>query len=573
MIKRFVKYYRPHIGLFIIDLVCAFVLSGLDLVFPTILRKIIDQLLPAGELNRILMAGVILLLINVVKMVLEYIVTFWGHVLGLRMEYNMRKELFTHLHKLSFNFFDNTKTGYLMSRVVNDLGEISELAHHGPEDIFISIVMITGSVFILISYNWKLALLTFVMVPLMVVFAYKYNSKMHKAFRMIREKIAEINARVEESIAGVRVVKSFNNEDLEAKKIDEANKELLRSREYSLRTMGEFFSGINFLTGSINTFVLISAAVFVYRGELTIGELVGFLFYINLFLNPVRRLLNFTEAFQRGMAGFRRFTEILDLQPEISDKPDAIVLSDVKGDIDFKNVTFSYNERKTVLSNINFTVKAGETVALVGPSGAGKTTICNLIPRFYEIDRGRIAIDGIDNKNITLKSLRDKIGLVQQDVFLFSGTIRENIIYGRLDATEEEMVEAAKDANAHQFIMELPQGYDTVIGERGIKLSGGQKQRISIARMFLKNPPILILDEATSSLDNESERIIQDSIKKLSFGRTTFIIAHRLTTIRNADTILVLTDNGIEEQGTHQELLAKNGVYAGLYKNQFGDEE
>jgi len=448
---------------------------------------------------------------------------------------------------------------------VNDLFEVVEVAHHLPEDIFISVIMIIGSLIILFTFNWMLTLLILCGIPLVVLFSLKYNKKMQSRFRIMREKIAEINARVEDSVAGIRVVQSFTNEELEYEKIGESNKELRDSRISTFKTMSYFYAGMEFLTNAINIFVFFLAALFVIFGSLTIGELVAFLFYINLFLNPVRRLVNATEAYQRGMAAFRRFIEIIDVQPDIADKPGVKTLHKVQGDIAFDDVSFHYSTGQFMLKEINLSVKAGTTVALVGPSGTGKTTICNLIPRFYEIDNGRITIDNIDIRSVTLQSLRNCIGLVQQDVFLFSGTVRENIIYGNTEATDEEIIKAAKDAFAHDFILELPEGYDSFIGERGVKLSGGQKQRISIARMFLKNPAILILDEATSSLDSESERMVQQSIKKLSAGRTTFIIAHRLTTIRNADIILVLTENGIEEQGTHEALIKSGGLYQRLY--------
>lgn len=568
MIKRFLPYYKPYIHLLAIDMSCSLALSGLDLVFPFLLSICIDKYIPAKALTSLMITGVVLLGIILARMIFQYIVTFWGHVMGARMEHDMRNDLFNHIQKLSFGFFDNTKTGYIMSRVVNDLFEVVEVAHHLPEDIFISAIMIAGSIVIMLTFNWMLTVIILCGIPLVVIFSYRYNKKMQTCFRSMREKIAEINARVEDSVAGIRVVQSFTNEELEFNKLGESNRELRDSRVDSFKIMSGFYAGTEFLTSTINIFVFFLAGLFVVYGRLTIGELVAFLFYINLFLNPVRRLLNATEAYQRGLAAFRRFVEIMDVEPDIVDKHGAKPLLSVTGDIAFNQVSFRYSTGAFMLRNINLSVKAGTTVALVGPSGTGKTTICNLIPRFYEIENGNITIDGIDTRMVTLKSLRDRIGLVQQDVFLFSGTVRENIIYGKTDATDEEIYQAAKDAYAHDFILELPEQYDSFIGERGVKLSGGQKQRLSIARMFLKNPGMLILDEATSSLDSESERMIQESIKKLSHGRTTFIIAHRLTTIRNADIILVLTENGIEEQGTHAELIKNGGLYEKLYRTQ-----
>ncbi|MDF2672495.1 MAG: transporter ATP-binding protein [Clostridiales bacterium] len=569
MIKKFIKYYKPHLGLFILDMFCALLISGTDLVYPMVTRSLINDIIPDKNVQLIFTIGFFMLILYGIRMLMEYIVGYYGHVLGVRMEYDMRKEMFSHVQDLPFKYFDNTKTGHIMSRMVNDLNEISEMAHHGPEDLFISTVMIIGSFILLLNINVKLTLITFLVLPFMMYFAMHYNSKMRRNFKQIRESLADINGRLEDSISGIRVVKSFTNEEYEEYKFDDGNDNFKKLRTISVRFIGIFGSGINFFSNLSTLVTLVAGGYFAAKGEISYGDLVAYLIYINQFLQPVKRLANFIEQFQRGMAGFRRFTEVMEIQPDIVDSQEAIGIENVKGEVEFKDVAFSYDEKSSVLSGIDLKVIPGETVAIVGPSGAGKTTLCSLIPRFYEIDNGSIKVDGRDIREITIKSLRKNIGIVQQDVFLFSGTIKENIAYGNLDASDLEILESSKAANAHDFIMDLPEGYDTYIGERGVKLSGGQKQRLSIARMFLKNPPILILDEATSSLDNQSEAVIQKSIEKLSKDRTTFIIAHRLATIKNAKRIIVLTENGIEEQGTHKELIAKNGVYHALYSSQF----
>ncbi|KXZ39160.1 ATP-binding cassette, subfamily B [Alkalithermobacter thermoalcaliphilus JW-YL-7 = DSM 7308] len=573
MIKKFIQYYKPHKHLFFIDFTCAFLISIMDLVFPTVARKILDEVIPKKDTNLILLFGLGLLVLYILRSILQYVVDYWGHILGVKMEYDMRKDLFNHVHKLSFKYFDNTKTGHIMSRIVNDLNEVSELAHHGPEDLFISAVTLIGSFLIMINLNLKLAVVTFFVVGIMSIFSIKKNRQMKKSFKELRKRLADINAQVEDSISGVRVVKAFTNEEYEQKKFEIGNKNFKKSKEDSYKVMAEFFSGVTFFSNFINLIVLVYGGFLITNGELTIGELVGFFLYISMFLQPIRRIVHLIENYQKGMAGFSRFIEILELEPNVVDDEDAIDISNVEGNIEFENVTFSYNDKKNVLENISFTINKGETVAFVGPSGAGKTTLCSLIPRFYEIDKGKIKVDGIDIRKITQKSLRENIGIVQQDVFLFSGTIKENIAYGKIGATEEEIIQAAKKANAHEFVMSLEKGYDTYIGERGIKLSGGQKQRISIARIFLKNPPILILDEATSALDNETERLIQNSLNELSKNRTTLVIAHRLSTIKNADRIMVLTDEGIVEEGKHKNLMEKEGVYARLYRSQFNVEK
>ncbi len=569
--RRFIPYYRNHLPLFIMDFSCAFVMALMDLVFPMVVSFMVDDILPARNIRWIIYAGIGLLVLYVLRYILNYIVDYWGHVLGVRMEYDMRNDLFDHIQKLSFNYFDNTKTGHIMSRLVNDLNEISELAHHGPEDLFIASVTLIGSFIIMINVNWQLTLIIFSIIPIMLIFAILQNKRMQVAFRDMRLKIADINAQVEDSISGVRVVKSFTNESYEREKFDRGNYRFRMSKERSFKIMGHFFAGINFFSNFINLVVIFFGGIFIYRGTLSTGDLIGFLLYVSMFLQPIRRISVLVENYQKGMAGFRRFTETLDILPDITDTKNAIQAGRLKGEITFKDVTFSYNDHSSVLEDINFYVAAGETVAFVGPSGSGKTTLCSLIPRFYEIDKGSIEIDGTDIRGFTQKSLRENIGIVQQDVFLFSGTIQENIAYGRINATDEEIIEAAKLANAHDFIMSLENGYNTYIGERGVKLSGGQKQRISIARIFLKNPPILILDEATSALDNETEKVIQESFIKLSESRTTLVIAHRLATIRHANRIMVLTEEGIVEEGSHRALLENDGLYAKLYRAQYDD--
>ncbi len=569
MLKRFVKYYRPHLPLFILDFSCAFAIAGLDLVFPVAVQWIIDQIFPQHDLDLLARICAGLLGLYLLRALLQYIVDYWGHVLGVRMEYDMRQDLFDHIQKLSFRYFDKTKTGHIMSRLVNDLNEISELAHHGPEDLFIATVTLTGAFIIMMMLNWKLALLVFLPIPAMIWFAVSKNKEMQTTFRNVRLKVADINARVEDSISGVRVVKSFTNEWYEKEKFERDNLNFRRSKQRSFRVMAQFFSGINLFSNLISLIVLFFGGYFIYRGELTLGVLVGFLLYVNMFLQPIRRISVLVETYQRGMAGFHRFVETLQIEPEIVDHKEARPAGRLKGEIVFDNVTFSYNRDKNILEDISLRIAPGETVALVGPSGAGKTTLCNLIPRFYDLQKGSIKIDGIDIRDFTQRSLRQNIGIVQQDVFLFTGTIRENIAYGKIETTDEEIVAAAKQANAHDFIMELEKGYDTYTGERGVMLSGGQRQRIAIARIFLKNPPILILDEATSALDSETEAMIQEALSELSQDRSTLVIAHRLATVRRAHRIIVLTDDGIVEEGTHAQLLKKNGYYARLYRAQF----
>ncbi|OYO84448.1 thiamine ABC transporter permease [Lachnotalea glycerini] len=500
----------------------------------------------------------------------NFFIAYYGHIMGAKIEFNMRNEIFSHYQKLSFTFYDNQKVGQLMSRVTNDLFEISELLHHGPEDVIISIIKFVGSFIILISINEELTLVAFAFLPLMIIYAFYFNRKMKNAFKENRAKIADINSQIEDNLSGLRVVTSFANEDIELEKFHEGNNRFVSSKKRSYFYMGGYHSGLGALTTMITIGVISIGALLISKKTIEVTDLITFLLYINNFTEPVKKLINFTEQFQNGWSGYERFLEIMDIQPDIKDAKDAINMKDVKGNIEFENVTFRYEEsNEEVLNQINLKVKEGEYIALVGSSGAGKTTLCSLIPRFYDVTGGKIQIDGTDIRRIKLKNLRDNIGIVQQDVYLFAGTIMDNIRYGKPSATDKEIVMAAKNANAHDFIMSFPNGYDTDIGQRGIKLSGGQKQRLSIARVFLKNPPILIFDEATSALDNESERVVQESLEKLAKNRTTFVIAHRLSTIRNAQKIIVLTENGIEEKGTHEELLAKRGIYEGLYNMQF----
>lgn len=569
MLKKFISYYKPYRKLFALDMSCAFLIAAIDLTFPLIARQFINDIIPNGKLRIFYIFIIALLILAVIRAILNYIIDYWGHIVGTRMERDMRRDLFEHLQTLSFDYFDNIKTGHLMSRIVNDLREISELAHHGPEDLFLSLIMLIGSFIILTTIEWRLTLIIYSFLPLLIWYATLKRKKMTAAFRSVRKRIANVNAQLENSISGIRVAKSFTNEEYEIEKFDEGNREFNRSREFAYKAMAEFFAGIFFLSNILNIITLSAGGFFVYRGYINTGDLVAYLLYINFFLQPIRKLTNFTQQFQNGMTGFERFVEIMKVKASIVDKEDAVTLKEIKGKIEFKNVAFKYSEEKFVLSNINLIINPGETMALVGPSGGGKTTLCQLIPRFYEVNKGKILIDGLNIKDIKIKSLRENIGMVQQDIFLFTGTIKENILYGKPGAKDIEVIKAAKNANIHDFILSLPERYDSYIGEKGIKLSGGQKQRISLARAFLKNPAILILDEATSALDSEAEIIIQQALEKLTVGRTVLVIAHRLSTIKNANEIVVLTDEGIKEKGNHDELITKDGLYAKLYNAQF----
>lgn len=571
VLKKFIRYYKPHRKLFILSFSCSFLMSMLDLIFPFVVGRMIDDILPSRNLNLIFMVAGGMLVVYLLRYILQYTVDYWGHVLGTRMEHDMRRDLFNHVNRLSFNYFDNTKTGHVMSRLVNDLHEISELAHHGPEDIFIASVTLLGSFLILLTIHWPLALITFAIVPLMLIFAVMKNKRMQKAFMDMRVRIADVNAQAEDSISGVRVVKSFANEPFEEQKFAVNNRNFKDARESAFKVMAEFFSGITLFSNVIHLLVLVAGGFFIYQGQMATGQLVGFLLYVSMFMQPIRRITALIENYQKGMSGFQRFFETLHINPEIEDKKDAKILTDVKGEIHFDSVTFNYGMDQKVLEGINLKIQPGETLAIVGKSGGGKTTLCNLVPRFYEVEGGSIKIDGRDIRDFTQKSLRENIGIVQQDVFLFSGSVKENIAYGNIEATEDEIIEAARKANAYEFVMALKDGFDTYIGERGVKLSGGQKQRLAIARIFLKNPPILLLDEATSALDNETEGIIQKALFELSRGRTTVAIAHRLSTIKDADRIIVLTEEGIVEEGSHDALLARGGEYQRLYNSQFRD--
>ena len=569
MLKSFIHYYKPHWKLFVFDMVCALVAASCDLMYPVISRNIINTYIPDKNLRLILTWCVALLVIYLVQAIMQYFMQYQGHVVGVRMQADMRRDVFEHLQKLPFSYFDEHKTGVIMSRIVNDLMDISEFAHHGPEDLFISLVSVVGSFIILCTINIPLTLITFAVLPFLILFVVKKRTAMTIAFRKNRIEIAEVNASLENSIAGVRVARAFTGEQEEAKKFDENNQRYVTVRERAYRVMAEFFSGTNFLTSLMNVVVLTGGGYCVYRGVINVGDMVAYMLFINMFVNPIKKLIQFVEMFQNAITGYTRFQELMNIEIE-QEAPDAVDLKDVRGEITFDNVSFQYDEGKEVLSNISMTFPQGEMVAIVGPSGGGKTTLCHLIPRFYEITQGSICIDGQDIRKVPRRSLRSKIGIVQQDVFLFTGTIFDNIAYGKLGASREEVYEAAKKANIHDYIMSLPEGYDTFVGERGVKLSGGQKQRISIARVFLKNPPILILDEATSALDNVTENYIQDSLDELCKNRTTIVVAHRLSTIKNADEIIVMDRDGIQERGTHTQLLEKdNGIYRELYEAQF----
>lgn len=565
MIKEFVKYYKPHKKLFAIDMFCAFLVSICDLFYPMITRNIINDYVPNQNLRLLVVWSITLIFIYALKLVLNYFIQYWGHVVGVRMQADMRKKIFKHLQKLPFNYFDNNKTGVIMSRIMNDLMEISELAHHGPEDLFISLIMLIGSFIVLCTINIPLTLITFAFIPVLIWYAIKKRIKMNDAFKKTRIEIGDVNASLENSIAGVRVSRAFTNTKYEIDKFQVGNNKFRKAREYAYKAMAEFYSGMFFIVDILNLIVLGIGGFFTFKGFITIGDYVAYLLYIKLFMDPIKRLINFVEQLQSGMTGFERFQELMAEQEE-EDFEKAIEMGAVDGNIEFEGVSFKYDDEEThVLQDLNLNIKSGQTVALVGPSGGGKTTLCHLVPRFYELDGGIIKIDGVDITTVNRESLRKNIGIVQQDVFLFTGTILENILYGNPEASEEEVIEAARRANIHEFIINLPEGYNTYIGEKGLKLSGGQKQRLSIARVFLKNPKILILDEATSALDNTTEMIIQKSLEELTIGRTTLIVAHRLSTIKNADEIVVLTPEGIAEKGTHKELIKNDGIYASLY--------
>lgn len=554
------------------DLFCALIVSAVDLAFPLILSYLSKSFFTLDKsiiLHTIGFIGAALVVMYLVKYFCQYFITSWGHIMGARMESDMRRDLFYHLQKLSFSYYDNNNTGEMMSKLVSDLFDISELAHHGPENIFISLLKIIGSFVILLSINVKMTLILFTVTVIMVVYSYVMNKKMTSVFFDNRVKIAGVNASVQDSLSGIRVVKSFANERVERRKFDRSNDAFLESKVNNYLIMGRYQAGNSFFEGLLYIVIIVSGAFFIADGSLSVADLAVYALYINIFINPVDLLINFTEQFQKGYAGFKRFLEVIETQPEIKDDKNAVELKDVSGEIEYKNVSFSYDKEHSVLVNVNIKIPAGRKVALVGPSGGGKTTICSLLPRFYDVTGGSVMIDGRDIRTFRQESLRNSIGVVQQDVYLFAGSVKDNIAYGKPGASDSEIEEAAKRANIHDFIMSLEDGYDTYVGERGVRLSGGQKQRISIARVFLKNPPILILDEATSALDNESERFIQKSLDSLAENRTTLVIAHRLSTVRGADEIIVITDEGIKERGTHDELLKYGGIYAKYYNMQF----
>lgn len=569
MIRKFFSYYKPHKRLFIIDFSSAVIVAILELAFPIAVQWLIDDLLPDNNWNLIVSVAIILFAVYLLSTFLHYVVSYLGHKLGINIETDMRQELFTHVQRQSFRFFDNTKTGHIMSRITNDLFDIGELAHHGPEDIFIAFMTFTGAFWIMFTVNPTLALIALVMVPLLIALVTYCNIAMNKAWHQMYGRIADVNARVEDAVSGVRVVQSFTNEDFEINRFKEDNNLFRKAKLKAYKVMAGTHSSIYMMTRMLTLVILVVGAWLSFNGKLSYGELVSFVLYTNVLIKPVDKISAILELYPKGMAGFRRFRSLLDIDPDIKDAKDAVDAGPLSGNIKFEQVSFSYDRYKQVLDNINLEIQSGETVAFVGPSGAGKTTICSLIPRFYDIDSGSITIDGMDIRKMTKKSLRSQIGIVQQDVFLFTGTVRENIAYGKRNATNEEIMEAAKRAHLHEVIEQLPNGYDTQIGERGLKLSGGQKQRLAIARTFLKNPPILILDEATSALDTETERLIQRSLDELSENRTTLVIAHRLATIRNADRIIVVTEEGIAEQGSYEQLLQNDGIFARLHKIQF----
>lgn len=569
-LKKFIQYYAPYKGVFFLDLICAAVISLADLAFPQILRTLTKTLFTESSdaiLRALIPITLVLFVMYVIQAGCKYYVSYQGHMMGAHMERDMRQQLFDHYERLSFSYYDQNNSGQMMSKLVSDLFDISEFAHHGPENLFISLIKIVGSFVFLFLINWKLAIPLLVLVAFMLFFSYGQNKKMQATFMDNRRKIGNLNSSLQDTLAGIRVVQSFANEDIEREKFKKSNQSFLISKDANYRCMGSFTGGNLFFQGMMYLMTLVFGGWLIAHGQMEPADLAMYALYIGIFISPIQILVELTEMMQKGLSGFRRFLDVVETEPEIVDAEDAEPLENIKGHVRYENVSFHYNDDDSlVLDNVSFDIPAGKSIALVGPSGSGKTTICSLLPRFYDVSGGRITIDGKDVRKLTLQSLRNQIGLVQQDVYLFCGSIRENIAYGRPDASMKEIIEAAKKANIHEFIMGLPDGYETFVGERGTRLSGGQKQRISIARVFLKNPSILILDEATSALDNESEKFIQQSLEELAKDRTTITIAHRLSTIRNADEILVVAENGIAERGTHNELLAKGGIYAHYYE-------
>ena len=574
MLKRFISYYKPHKKMFILDMLAALFISLIGMVYPVVTRNMLNDYIPNKMYVTIIIAGVTVLILYIIRLLLRYFVQYYGHMIGVRMQSQMRKDLFGHLQKLPFTFYDNNETGRIMTRITSDLFEVCELAHHGPENLLISSVMIILSFTYLATIDWVLTLIIFACVPVLVVATYHFRKGMKRAFDDRRKSNATINAAVESSITGIRVTKAYTNSAREMEKFEKGDKQFVEASKSAYNAMAKFHSSTSFITDIFNVFILIAGGLFLYAGRINFGDYSTFIVSVNLFINPVTTLISFMEQFQNGVSGFRRFVEIMEIEPE-SDAPGALALDNVEGVIEFKNVSYSYDPTKEVLHNVDLRLEKGRKLALVGPSGGGKTTLCHLLPGFYKLDEdgGSILIDGKDIRTLTIDSVRRNIGIVQQDVFLFVGSIRDNILYGRPDATEEEVIEAAKKANIHDYIMTLENGYDTEIGERGVKLSGGQKQRLSIARVFLKDPAILILDEATSALDNTTEVLIQQALDELCEGRTTLVVAHRLSTIRNADEIAVVMDGRITERGTHEELMARDGTYKSLYSLQFRDND
>lgn len=568
MVKRFCAYYRPYIKTFILDMLCALGVALCNLIYPKLTGEIIDDFIPNKNVKLILILAAVLVVLYFIKKMMNFFIQDYGHRIGSEMQADMRRDLFDHIEKLPFSFFDNNKTGALISRIVGDLLDVCELAHHGPEDLFLSVVLFIGSFVMMAQVNIWLTVIIFACVPFMVLFSMKMREKMSVEFKAMRAENAKINASIENSLTGVRVTKAYVARDYENEKFDKVTNSYVKTRFRALRAMAQFHSTSTFMFDILKLIVLVSGGLFCIYGHITAGDFAAFLIYVNVFVDPINRLVNFVEQFQNGMSGFERFCTIMDTPTE-EDEPDAKPIEKVNGEIEFDDVSFRYGDSREILHNLSFKVAAGRTLALVGPSGGGKTTICNIIPRFYDIESGAVKIDGTDVRKITLDSLRKKVGIVSQDVFLFDSTIRDNICYGSKDVSDEEMITAAKRANIHEYIMSLPDGYDTEVGERGVKLSGGQKQRVAIARVFLKNPPILILDEATSALDNATEQQITAALDELSEGRTTIVVAHRLSTVKKADEIIVMTDDGIKERGNHDELMEIGGIYKELYEYQF----